>query len=78
MSSVEAVTRSQEQLSEVRCLPSTGPRAGQRAPVLKAAQHSQIRRAPPHLPPPAAASVAPQAEDGSGAKRHHRKNRGVV
>ena len=66
--SVEAATHSQE----ARRLASASSRAAQGPEVPKPAQKSQKRRAP--LPP--AASVAPQAEGGSGAKWRCGKNRG--
>ncbi len=76
MSSVEAATRSQEQLSQARRLASAGSRAAQGSQAPKLAQQSQKRRAPPPPPSAPAASAAPQAEGGSGAKQRRGKNRG--
>ena len=59
MSSLEAATCRQEQLSQVRCLASTGSRGAQGAQAPKAAPQSHKRWAPHSLPP--AALAAPQA-----------------
>ncbi len=61
ISSVEAATRSQEQLSQARRLVSAVSRAAQGPQVPKPAKQSLKRRAPPTPPPPPAASLAPQA-----------------
>ncbi len=75
-SSVEEATRSQEKLTQVRRLASSGSRAAQGTSGPRAPVQSQKRRAAPPPPPPTAQAV-PSGDGGSAAKRRRSKNRGA-
>ncbi len=76
-SSVEEATHSQEKLTQVRRIASSGSRATQGTSGPRATQQShKLRAAPPPPPPPTAQSV-PTGDGGSAAKRRLSKNRGA-
>ncbi len=76
-SSVEEATRSQEKLTQVRRLASSGSRAAQGTSDPRATQQSQKRRAAPPPPPPPTAQLVPSGDGGLAAKRRRSKNRGA-
>ncbi len=76
-SSVEEATRSQEKLTQVRQLASSGSQAAQGTSGPRATQQSQKRRAAPPPPPPPTAQSVPSGDGGSAPKRCRSKNRGA-
>ncbi len=71
-SSLEEATSSQEKLTQVRLLASSGSRAAQGTSGSRVPPQSQKRRAAPPPPPPAA-QLVPSGDGGSAAKRRWSK-----
>ncbi len=72
-SSVEEATRSQEKLTQVRRLASSGSWAAQGTSGPGVTQQSQKRRAAPPPPPPPTAQAVPSGDGGSAPKRRRSK-----